>query len=154
MTKTKIDNYKNSLVEVEAALNCLEYNAYRKIPNNIIQAIHNNKNEDYIFEYDENLDYDKWNLSIEAKAILYNIFKRYIANEEEKRYFREKEKYEIMQIEKQKSSKYDSNDIFKKTDKNIINEAQNKEKTELIKSEKERWYIKFINKIKNRFKRK
>lgn len=154
MTKTKIDNYKNSLVEVEAVLNCLEYNAYEKIPNIIIQAIHNNKNENYIFEYDENLDYDKWNLSIEAKAILYNIFKRYIANEEEKKYFREKEKYEIMQIEKRKSLKYGSNDIFNKVDNNSDTDVQNKEKTELIKLEKERWYIKFINKIKSWFKRK
>ncbi len=149
----EIDNYKNSLAEVEAVLNCLEYNAYKRIPNNIIQAIHNNKNGDYIFNYNEELDYDKWNLSMEAKAILYNIFKKYIADEEEKQYFMEKERYEIMQIEKQKSLKYNSNDIFNKSDRISFNKVQNIEKTELLKIEKDKWYIKIINKIKTLFRR-
>ena len=150
MTKVEIDNYKKALVEVEAVLDCLEDDAYRKIPEEIIRAIEENKNKDYGFDYDEDLDYNQWNLSVEAKALLYNIYKRYIANEEEKKYFRDKEKFELMQLEKQKSEKYNPDFIFKN-----MNVLENKEEhKELVEIHKEKWYTKFLYVIKHFFRRK
>ena len=58
MNDAKINNYKNALVEVESILNCLKHEDYCKIPKEIIDAIEINKDEDYIFEYDENLDFN------------------------------------------------------------------------------------------------
>ena len=75
MNSVKVNNYKNALVEVESVLNCLKYEDYCKIPKEIIDAIEINKNEDYIFEYDENLDFKDWELMPETRAILYNLFK-------------------------------------------------------------------------------
>ena len=43
MVEAKINNYKKALVEVDAVLSCLDYNEYKKIPTNIIDAIENNK---------------------------------------------------------------------------------------------------------------
>ena len=39
MVEAKIINYKKALVEVDAVLSCLDYNEYKKIPTNIINAV-------------------------------------------------------------------------------------------------------------------
>lgn len=152
MTRVEIDKYRKALVEVEAVLNCLEEDAYKKIPNDILQAIEENKNEYYEFDYDEDLDYNQWNLSSEAIALLYNIYKRYIASEEEQRYFQDKERFETKQLERQKSIKYNSNNIFKNTNLTKETNNQNEEHKELVKIPEEKWYIKLFNVIKHIFK--
>ena len=44
MEKTKINDYRNALVEVEAVLNCLSEDVYNEIPKEIIDLIEENKN--------------------------------------------------------------------------------------------------------------
>lgn len=149
MNDVKINNYKNALVEVEAVLECLEYEDYCKIPAKIIEAISMNKNEDYIFEYDENLGFKDWKLISETKALLYNIFKKYLATSEQKEYFIEKEKFEILQLEQEKSKKYASDIIFKNKTMDISN---NKSSKALIEY-REKWYNKIFNFIKKLFKK-
>ena len=78
MVEAKIINNNKALVEVDAVLSCLDYHEYKKIPTNIINAIENNKDEEYMYEYDEELEYEDWSLMPETKAILYNIFKQYL----------------------------------------------------------------------------
>lgn len=140
----KINNYKIALVEVEAVLNCLENDDYGKIPKEIIEAININKDENYIFEYDDNLNFKDWNLMTESKAILYNILKKYLATDEQKQYFIEKEKLEIMQIEREKAKKYNVDELFKKKEENENSKS-------LIEFKKEKWYKQILNFIKSLF---
>lgn len=115
MNNVKTNNYKNALVEVEAVLDCLRDEDYCKIPLEVINEIEENKSDEYIYEYDEELDYTDWDLMPETKAILYNIFKKYLATPEQLQWFKEKERLEIMQSEKEKSEKYNSADLFKES---------------------------------------
>lgn len=148
MNREEINSYKNALVEVTAVLDCLEYDAYKKIPDDIIQAIDENKNKDYEFYYDEDLDYGEWNLSNEAKALLYSIYRRYIANEDEKKYFEEKEKFERNKLEREKQEKYNPSELFKKN-------ADNSKlmETSLVEVKKEKWYNRIWNKISKLLRR-
>lgn len=134
MNDVKFNNYRMALVEVEAVLNCLEHDDYCKIPKEIIHAINKNKDECYILEYDENLDFKDWSLMSETKALLYNLFKKYLATNEQKQYFVEKERLEIYQLEKEKSKKYNQNEVFKnkKTQKTEEEFIENKENVSLI----------------------
>ena len=130
MVEAKIINYKKALVEVDAVLSCLDYNEYKKIPTNIINAIENNKDEEYMYEYDEELEYEDWSLMPETKAILYNIFKQYLATEEQRKYLQQKERLENYKIESKKIKKYNSENLFKKekgqeTEK-VVQEENNK----------------------------
>lgn len=144
MNNIKVNNYKNALVEVEAVLACLQPKEYSKIPTDIISAIRANKNEKYIYEYDEKLDYVDWDLMPESKAILYNILKKYLATDEQKQYFIEKEKLEIMQIEREKAKKYNVDELFKKKE-------ENEKSKSLIVFKEETWYKKILNFIKSLF---
>lgn len=103
------NNYKQALAEVEAVLSCLNNKEYNKIPQSIIKSITENKDENYIFCNDKNLEYEYWGLMSETKAILYNIFKKYLATDEEKKFLVEREKFEIRKLEKQKMAKYNEN---------------------------------------------
>lgn len=112
MNNLRIDVYKNALVEVETALNCLDENEYKKIPTHIIEMIKNNKNEEYIFNQNTNYDYTKWIFMPESKAILYNIIKEYIVTDEQKNFLIKREKIEQNKSEESKKNKYDPDNIF------------------------------------------
>ena len=136
-------NYRKAFAEVDCVLNCLNFEDYNKIPINVINAIKENKDLDYDYEYDENLEYYKWNFMNETKAILYNLFKKYLATEEQIKYFKEKEKEELYKIEEEKREKYSSEDLFKnKKIQNIVDENVNTQSVEMVNYEKS-----FIKKI-------
>lgn len=138
------NNYKKSFVEVQAILSCLNINDYKKIPVDIINALEENKDKNYKYEYDENLEYNSWNLMAETKAILYNLYKNYLATEEQRKVLIEKEKNELYKIEEAKKKKY-STEIF--NDKNEISSNI------LIKNKEEILLKKIINKILSFFKK-
>lgn len=147
------DNYRKAFVEVDAVLNCLNVNDFNKIPINVINAIRDNRDENYQYEYDEKLEYYKWNFMMETKAILYNLFKKYIATEEQIKYFKEKEKNELFKIEEEKREKYYDKDLFKnKNIQNNVIENMNNKNIE-IKAYKEAFIKKIWMKIKSIFKK-
>lgn len=149
MVEAKINNYKKALVEVDAVLSCLDYNEYKKIPANIIDAIENNKDEEYMYEYDEELEYEDWSLMPETKAILYNIFKQYLATEEQRKYLQQKERLENYKIESEKIKKYNSENLFKKEKE--VKKVEKEENNELIVKRDSR-FKRILEKLKSIFR--
>lgn len=149
MVEAKIINYKKALVEVDAVLSCLDYNEYKKIPANIIDAIENNKDKEYMYEYDEELEYEDWSLMPETKAILYNIFKQYLATEEQRKYLQQKERLENYKIESEKIKKYNSENLFKKEKE--VKKVEQEENNELIVKRDSR-FKRILEKLKSIFR--
>lgn len=149
MVEAKINNYKKALVEVDAVLNCLDYNEYKKIPTNIIDAIENNKDEEYTYDYDEELEYEDWSLMPETKAILYNIFKKYLATEEQRKYLQQKERLENYKIESEKIKKYNSENLFKKEKE--VKKVEQEENNELI-VKRDSSFKRILEKLKSIFR--
>ncbi len=149
MVEAKINNYKKALVEVDAVLSCLDYNEYKKIPTNIIDAIENNKDEEYTYDYDEELEYEDWSLMPETKAILYNIFKKYLATEEQRKYLQQKERLENYKIESEKIKKYNSENLFKKEKE--VKKVEQEENNELI-VKRDSSFKRILEKLKSIFR--
>lgn len=149
MVEAKIINYKKALVEVDAILSCLDYNEYKKIPANIIDAIENNKDEEYTYDYDEELEYEDWSLMPETKAILYNIFKKYLATEEQRKYLQQKERLENYKIESEKIKKYNSENLFKKEKE--VKKVKQEENNELI-VKRDSSFKRILEKLKSIFR--
>lgn len=149
MVEAKIINYKKALVEVDAVLSCLDYNEYKKIPANIIDAIENNKDEEYTYDYDEELEYEDWSLMPETKAILYNIFKKYLATEEQRKYLQQKERMGNYKIESEKIKKYNSENLFKKEKE--VKKVEQEENNELI-VKRDSSFKKILEKLKSIFR--
>ena len=148
MVEAKINNYKKALVEVDAVLSCLDYE-YKKIPTNIIDAIENNKDEEYTYDYDEELEYEDWSLMPETKAILYNIFKKYLATEEQRKYLKQKERLENYKIESEKIKKYNSENLFKKEKE--AKKVEQEENNELI-VKRDSSFKRILEKLKSIFR--
>ena len=149
MVEAKINNYKKALVEVDAVLSCLDYNEYKKIPTDIIDAIENNKDEEYMYDYDEELEYEDWSLMPETKAILYNIFKKYLATEEQRKYLQQKERLENYKIESEKIKKYNSENLFKKEKE--VKKVEQEENNELI-VKRDSSFKRILEKLKSIFR--
>ena len=146
------ENYKKAFVELEAVLKCLNYDDYNKIPKNLINEIEQNKDKEYKYEYNETLEYYKWNFMPETKALLYNIFKNYLATEKQIEDLRRKELIEINKLEEEKKKKYNTENIFKNSElKNIQQEKKDKECNKIIKY-KESFIKRIFRKIKSIFK--
>ena len=142
------ENYKKAFVELEAVLKCLNYDDYNKIPKNLINEIEQNKDKEYKYEYNETLEYYKWNFLPETKVLLYNIFKNYLASEKQIEDLRKKELIEINKLEEEKKKKYNTENIFKNSElKNSQQEKTNKKYNKIIKY-KESFIKRIFRKIK------
>lgn len=140
-------SFRNAFTEVYEILNYLDENDYNKIPKEILDVIEKNRNLDYIYYIDEKKDFLEQEMLEETKAILFNIFRDYLATDIQKEKIFKIQKNERLRLEEEKRNKYDVNIFDNKT--KIKNEKEIVEQISLVKTEK--WYVKFFNLIKNMF---
>ena len=77
-------NRKNAYQEAYTILQELNEEEYSKIPLEVIQALKENRNEEYNYEVDEDQELKYQPMLPETKAILFNIFRDYLATPEQK----------------------------------------------------------------------
>lgn len=140
-------NYRNAYTEVYEILSYLNEEEYNKIPKEVIEAIKSNRNLEYYYELNEELDLQKQPMLIETKAILFNLFRDYLSTPEQKEKILRMQAEDRRKIEIEKQKMYVKKDIFKKD--NDDNTYKNKEQIEVIKYDENifRKMINFIKKI-------
>lgn len=148
------ENYPKAYTEVLEILKYMQKEDVNKIPTEMIEMFENKKDKSYLFNVKENDDFADLNILDETEAIFVNIFRDYWATSEQKKKIIEKQNYDKSIIEKEKMEKYNPDNIFKQSEilKNNIDIIENKKETSLVEI-KESLFIKFINFIKNIFKR-
>ena len=144
--------YKNAFTEVYTILNFIEDEDYNKIPKNIICVIEENRNQDYEYEMNEELDIFNQPMLPETKAILFNFFRDYWATEEQKEKIKIMQREERQKIEEKKRIEYGEYNVFKNHNTTIKNQNEDANKTALVESKKENIFIKILNRIKAMFK--
>ena len=102
-------NFKDAYSEVYAILEYLDEKDKSKIPKDVIQAICENRNKDYIFELDEEKTLKEQNLLPETRAILFNLFRDYLASPRQKSIVIKMQRDEIMRNEIRKKKKFGNN---------------------------------------------
>ncbi len=107
-----MNNRKNAYTEVYTILQDLEEEEYKKIPPEIIETIKANRNEEYRYELNEELELKDHPMLPETKAILFNLFRDYLATPEQKQKIIKMQNEEIRKNELQKQKRY-STDVFK-----------------------------------------
>ena len=70
-----MNNRKNAYTEVYTILQELNEEEYNKIPPEVIKTIEANRNEEYEYELDDELDLKDQPMLPETKAILFNLFR-------------------------------------------------------------------------------
>lgn len=136
------DTYENSYTEILEILKYIPVFEYNKIPKEKILFYEQNKNKDYKYTYDvKNPKTLK-----KTDALIVNLYKDYIASEDEKAKVEEILKLNTIKSEREKSRKYDSNITFNsKKEANVLEENNKIEIAVIEKNEK--WYMKIWKKV-------
>ena len=138
------------LVEVDTILKYLSPENYNKIPQDIINAIKENMDKDYTWEYDEEKEFGEQDLNIDTVAILSYINSEYLLNEEQKAYMEKiYEENEQKELQRQYEGKNDYSYLFDRKNKAIENEEKIQETAVTVY--KESIFKRFWNKLKSFF---
>ena len=120
--------YKNAYTEVYEIIKQLDEEEYNKIPSEVIKAIEENRNTEYEFDLDEDIELKDQELLPETKAILFNLFRDYLSTAEQKEKIIKMQAEERQKNEQNKAEQYKSNVFASKKKVQDIRE----EHTELI----------------------
>ncbi len=140
--------YAKAYTEVLEIIKHFPEGEYNKIPKEKIEFYKDNKDNDYVFVINPEIDLSEQNISPEANAIIVNLFRDYFATEEQKVKIKEILDLNQKKEELEKREKYNPDDIFKKANKNTeitnIETYKNNTNTALIEY-KESFFARFKN---------
>ena len=148
-----MNSRRNAYKEVYTILQDLNEENYNKIPPEIIETIKENSNEEYEFVLDDELELKEQLLLPETKAILFNLFRDYLATPLQKEKILKMQSDERKKLEEKKKQNYTNVDIFKTNKHKDVEEKANTQKLQLVQIKKEGFFRKLINKIKLFFKK-
>lgn len=150
-----ITAYKRAYTEVIEIIKYFPNEEYAKIPLEKINCYKENMDKDYNFQINPNIELEKQNISKEANAILVTLFNDYFATDRQKEILNNLLKQNQQKLEKQKQEKYNPSNLFmqsKTQQQNTVTLQKNNSESSLVEI-KEKFFTKFINFIKNIFKR-
>lgn len=145
-----MEDISKRLVEVEYILKKLDGEYISKIPKEIWDYIEENKDKNYIYNYDENKALVEQKLSIDTISILTYINMEYLLDEQEKKEMEELLKKDYIIAEEKKRKKYNPDDIFKNKGKSYLDKKEECNLPVEVKTKK--WYEKLFSFLKNMFK--
>lgn len=148
-----MNSRRNAYKEVYIVLQDLNEEDYNKIPPEIIETIKENSNEEYEFVLNDELELKEQQLLPETKAILFNLFRDYLATPAQKEKILKMQSEERKKVEEKKKQNYTNVDIFKTNKHEDIEEETNNKEVQLVQIKKEGFFRKLINKIKLFFKK-
>ena len=142
------ENFSNAYAELLEILQYIPQEYLKKIPTERINFYIKNKNYNHNFLYNASKPLKQQNVSKLTKILIANLYIEFWVDEKEKRDILEKDRIELIEVEKLKKQKYNKDDLFKKSiDKNNddnVNKSLIVKKDSIIKI--------IINKIKLFFK--
>ena len=145
-----MSNRKNAYAEVYTILQELNEEEYNKIPPEVIKTIEANRNEEYEYELDDELDLKDQPMLPETKAILFNLFRDYLATPEQKAKIIRMQNEARQKNELKKQQMYNT-DVFANKPKE--NQTANNNETKQIVKYKESFFKRILNKIKSFLKK-
>ena len=143
-----MSNRKNAYAEVYTILQELNEEEYNKIPPEVIKTIEANRNEEYEYELDDELDLKDQPMLPETKAILFNLFRDYLATPEQKAKIIRMQNEARQKNELKKQQMYNT-DVFANKPKENLTENNN-ETTQIVEY-RESILKRILNKIKSFF---
>lgn len=150
-----ITAYKRAYTEVIEIIKYFPNEEYAKIPLEKINYYKENMDKDYNFKINPNIELEKQNISREANAILVTLFNDYFATDRQKEILNNLLKKNQQILEELKQEKYNPSNLFmqsKTQQQNTVTIQEDNSENSLI-GIKENFFTKFINFIKNIFKR-
>ena len=105
--------YAKACTEVLEILSHFSEEDFSKIPTDKIEFFEKNKDEDYEYKIDPDIDLSKQYISDEANAIIVGLYKEYFATEHQKNVIDDILKHNQVLEDRENSVKYNPDDLFK-----------------------------------------
>lgn len=137
------EDYARAYAELIEILKYISINSLNKIPKENLEMYNSNKDENYIFKYNDELEFEEQNISQLTRILVANLYIEYWANQEEKNAIKQMDRRELEQIEMQKRAIYNPDNLFKKLKKQNTEEI-----TDLTIPKKKNIFEKILDKIK------
>lgn len=144
-----MNNYNNAFTEVYTILDYLDEEELKKIPSEVLEVIASNRNLEYEYQIDEDVELKECQMLPETKAILFNLFRDYLSTPEQKEKIIRVQAEERKRNELKKQEKYNT-DVFANRRQEI---EKNAEETVQLIEYKESIFKRILDKIKSFFKR-
>lgn len=106
------ETYKQAFTEVLEILSYLSKDNYNKISKELINAIESNRDTDYLYYIDTTKSLEEQEILEETKAILFNIYRDYLADNNTKQQILNYQNQENIVKEQIKSQNIKINDMF------------------------------------------
>ena len=137
--------YAKAYTEILEIIKYFPEDEYSKIPKEKIEFYKNNMDKDYSFKINPDMDLSEQNISPEANAIIINLYTSYFATEEQKNKIEEILNLNQQKDDQLKRERYNPDNIFKKENKEIIEESENSNSSSEISliEQKETFFTKF-----------
>lgn len=143
-------NYQNAFTEVCEILNYLDDEEYEKIPSELISVFEKNRNINYEYELNDEVDLVDQQMLPETKAILFNLFRDYLSMPEQKEKIIQMQKEERRKNKERKIEAFSSNKTFEEKLSKLKNSSEKIEEPKaLLDISKE---TRFFDKIKSFFR--
>ena len=147
MLEAKRLTYKSAYTELNAIFKFLPSDDIKKIPAKIRKSVKEEMNTEYEFRLDLNKPLIEQNLMNETKALIIEIYERFLCEEDEKEQWKIYDNFCFNKIEERKRNQYAVENIFEtRKEENTPNELA------LTEMPKIGFFRKIINKIKSLFK--
>lgn len=143
--------YTDAYKEVLCVINNLNKEDYEKIPNEYIEFLQENCNNEYDFRYDTSKSFKEQALRDDTKYILFGLFEKYGTTDIQKTKIKSYKANYINKLEEQKKEKYNPNNVFNNKNEKITKE--NLTTTDMVEY-KENIFKRIILKIKSFFTNK
>lgn len=137
--------YAKAYTEILEIIKYFPKDEYSKIPKEKIEFYKNNMDKDYSFKINPEIDLSEQNISPEANAIIINLYTNYFATEEQKNKIEEILNLNQQKDDQLKRERYNPDNIFKKENKEIIEESENSNSSSenSLIEQKETFFTKF-----------
>lgn len=139
-----MEEVNKSFVEVFEILKHMSPGNVMKIPEDIRNYIRDNRDNNYIWKYDETKDFKNQNISEDTLAMLAYLNTEYMLDEERKQLMKQIYKINQQKLEKEKGEQFNSDSLLKKSN----NKEENK-----IAEYKEGLFVKIKRMFKNLFQK-
>lgn len=138
--------------EIGCLLKFFPISYIEKLPNKLLEIINANADRKYIINVDPTKKINEQKISAQTKKILAVLTYNYWSNNEQKENLKSKLYINEQAFQSKLAKQYSTENLFKANRKTLVDADTQKEQVQMIEY-KENFFIKFINAIKNIFKR-
>lgn len=139
--------YEKALAEAFAVIMKLEFSDIQKIPDEFLNTLKNNMDQEYYTTLNIDEEYIDNNLSEDTKGILGLVYRDYLTDESERKELVESENKSEEEYQEVLRDMFQSDLVFKNNDTNE-EKKEVKQEVKMIKQEELKWYEKLKIKIK------